>query len=146
MRAILLSAGFGKRLRPYTENKAKPAIPFLGLPMVAYSLFLAEKAGVTDVILNTHHQPESLHQAVETLHSSLAIEFIHESPEILDSGGGIKNAQSFLSQDAGDFWVLNGDTVVLLSDLSVLKRALERHHQKKAIATVFVCPSDHRKS
>lgn len=137
MRAILLSAGFGKRLRPFTEKAAKPAIPFLGVPMIGYPVFLAEKAGVKRAVINTHHLPDTVMTAAKSLRSNIDFEFLHEAPEILDSGGGIKNAESFLSEDEA-FWVFNGDTILLLKELNVFKAAWEQHLKTNAIATVFV--------
>ncbi len=138
MRVIILSAGFGKRLRPYTETLAKPALPFLGLPGLAYPLFLAESLNPEKVVFNLHHLPETVKTAVASVQGNgYKVVFTEEQPEILDSGGGIKNAEAQLKGQ--DFFVsFNGDTILLLSSIDILKRMLEKHQTTAPVATLLV--------
>lgn len=138
MRVIILSAGFGKRLRPHTEKLAKPAIEFLGLPGLSYPLFLAESLNPEKIVFNLHHLPETVKAAVLKVRGDdYEVVFTEEQPEILDSGGGIKNAESAL-KGGGRFLSLNGDTVLLLSSTETLKKMLAAHDGKNPIATLLV--------
>lgn len=139
MRALFLSAGFGTRLRPLTEVLAKPAIPFLNVPMLGYPLYLAEQAGVQQAIVNLHHLPKTVEKTALSLKTPIELSFSLEQPEILDSGGGIKNVESSLSTD-DHFWVLNGDTVCLFDSANVMDRIRSQHLSSGAVATILVCP------
>lgn len=138
MRVIILSAGFGKRLLPHTEALAKPALPFLGLPGLAYPLFLAESLGPEKIVFNLHHLPETIKAAVASVQNeNYQVVFTEEFPRILDSGGGIKNAEAHL-KGRDSFLSLNGDTVLLLSSTATLKSMVEEHNTHKPIATLLV--------
>ena len=58
MRAMILTAGLGTRLRPITDRYAKPAVPFLNVPLLCYPLELMRELGAKRLVLNTHHLPE----------------------------------------------------------------------------------------
>ena len=60
MKAMILAAGFGTRLFPLTIDRTKPAIPFLGKPLVGYVAEYVAKFGFKDIIVNLHHQPDSV--------------------------------------------------------------------------------------
>src|SRR5580704_11660109 len=64
MRAVILAAGYGTRLWPLTEDRTKPAIPFLNRPLIAYSVEYLASYGFNDIIINLHHQPESVREAI----------------------------------------------------------------------------------
>ncbi|HPQ69614.1 MAG TPA: NDP-sugar synthase [bacterium] len=108
MRAMVLAAGFGTRLRPLTERRAKPACPVAGRPLIHFPLARLAAAGVTHAVLNTHHLPETVRAAVGEKPFGLDVEFIHEQT-ILGTGGGLKHARDRLPDDA--FLLLNGDTI-----------------------------------
>ena len=61
---MILAAGFGTRLFPLTIDRTKPAIPFLGKPLVGYVAEYVAKFGFTEVVVNLHHQPESVMEAL----------------------------------------------------------------------------------
>ncbi|HVK62680.1 MAG TPA: NDP-sugar synthase [Bdellovibrionales bacterium] len=137
MKAMLLTAGLGTRLRPVTDHFAKPAVPFLGTPLVLYPAFLLKEVGVDDVTLNTHWKAEQ----VEALTSRLNAFGMktHISPEPvapLGSGGGIWKARPFL--EGSDFWVCNGDEVILPRKSGVLTRVKDEHRKSGALATIAV--------
>ena len=67
MKGFILAAGFGTRLWPLTEDRTKPAIPFLNRPLIAYSVDYLTSFGITDIIVNLHHQPESIKQALSAI-------------------------------------------------------------------------------
>jgi len=64
MKAMILAAGFGTRLFPLTIDRTKPAIPFLGKPLVGYVAEYIAKFGIKDIVVNLHHQPDSVIRAL----------------------------------------------------------------------------------
>ncbi len=137
---MLLAAGFGTRLKPQTDTLAKPAIPFLDIPLISYPLYLLDKAGVTETIINTHHLPDTVQTAVSKLEPKLntKIKFSHESPNILDSGGGIDKVKSELSKP-DNFILANADNVMLFDHNQGLLPLINKHKQTNALATLLVC-------
>ncbi len=114
-KAFILAAGFGKRLRPYTDNTPKPMVKVGGKPMIDYALDELRSIGVKSCIVNTHYKAEMLQRHCEALmrRSNLAPDILlsHE-PEILDTGGGLKNGIKLWGESANeDFFVLSGDSV-----------------------------------
>ena len=73
MKAMILAAGFGTRLFPLTIDRTKPAIPFLGKPLVGYVAEYLDHFGIKDVIVNLHHQPDSVIAARATRRSAGSI-------------------------------------------------------------------------
>lgn len=108
MQAMVLAAGFGTRLRPLTESRAKPACPVANHPLIRYPLSRLAALGVERVVINTHHLPDTVREAVGEKPFGLDVEFIHE-PQILGTGGGLKHARALLASDP--FLLLNGDTI-----------------------------------
>jgi mannose-1-phosphate guanylyltransferase len=140
MRALILSAGMGERLKPITSRWAKPAVPFLNVPMISFPIYWLETTGLKDLVINTHYLPQTVKTAVEQLTktSDYRVHYLHET-EILGSGGGIQNARSVL-EDNDDFMVANADGVVLFPHLQVLEDMVTFHKKYKALATLLVCP------
>ena len=135
MRAMILAAGLGQRLRPHTEKCGKPALPFLNLPLICYPFFYLNKLGLSDLVINTHHTAESVRQASKKL-GHPQIHFSHESPDLLGSGGGIKHAESLLKGE-GNFLVANGDEVLIAPQ--GLQDFWNNHLNSKAIASLLLC-------
>lgn len=109
MKALVLAAGLGRRLRPLTVCWAKPALPILGRPLIEYVLTWLERGGVRDVVVNVHHIPESIKNALADSARGLSIRY-SEEPEILGTAGGLKKVEPFLSEET--FVLANGDTLV----------------------------------
>jgi NDP-sugar pyrophosphorylase family protein len=122
---MMLTAGLGTRLRPITDRFAKPAVPFLGIPLMKYPLWLMRAAGVDELVLNSHWKPEQITSLASSISSAdLQVHVSHEDGVPLGSGGGIWKARGWLDKRAiGDndsFFVANGDEVILPHDPSVL--------------------------
>jgi NDP-sugar pyrophosphorylase family protein len=131
-RAMLVTAGFGTRLAPLTDVLPKPAVPVGNRPTAFYGLDVLARAGIREVVLNTHHLARELEHAVrEVAPSALQLRFVHE-PEILGTGGGVKNAWS----PAGDetFVVMNGKLLFAPN----LAAAAALHTANNAFATLIV--------
>ena len=132
MRAMILAAGFGSRLRPLTNTIPKALVPVAGRPLIEYNLLLLKAYGIEDVVINLHHLGDKIRDALDD-GSTYGLRIIY-SPEdpILESGGGIKKAQPFL--DGETFLVLNCDTIIDL-DLTAL---LAAHRNTKSVGTLVL--------
>lgn len=87
--AMIFAAGFGTRMGPLTKTTPKPLVPVLGKPMIGHSLDMLMDAGVSSIYVNTHYFAE---QMEEHLSSYPSVTTIREEPDILETGGGLKNA------------------------------------------------------
>ncbi|HXL80603.1 MAG TPA: NDP-sugar synthase [Pyrinomonadaceae bacterium] len=135
MRAMILSAGYGTRLWPLTEDRTKPAIPILGKPLVGYVAEYLAGYGCDEIVVNLHHRPESVRRALGD-GSKFGVKLYYvEEPEILGTSGGIDNARALL--DGGTFIVVNGK---IITDID-LNTALETHRRAAALATLVVLPN-----
>ena len=133
MRAMIVAAGRGTRLRPLTQLRPKPALPVAGLPLLAYPLALLAAAGVREVVINLHHLPEELAAAARACcPSGLELHF-SEEPELLHTGGAIRRVADFLRQ-SDPCLVLGGDMIVDL-DIDDL---LARHRASGRAATLVL--------
>lgn len=141
MNAMILAAGLGTRLRPVTSRYAKPAVPFLNIPLLFYSVALLEKAGPTSITVNSHYKSEQIDGLVASLQEHLPrlrghLHVSREPEAPLGSGGGIRQARSRL--ESGDFLLANGDEVILPHDPRVIERLMNEHQSHDAIATILV--------
>ena len=119
--AFVLGAGLGTRLKTLTARLPKPLIPVCNKPLITFAFDQLLRAGVTNLVVNTHHCPEAYARAFpDGAYRGVPVRFAHE-PELLETAGGIKNMESHLRGEP--FVVFNGD---ILSDLPVEKAI--RHH------------------
>src|SRR6266511_3572216 len=106
MRAMILSAGYGTRLWPLTEDRTKPAIPILGKPLVGYVAEYLTQYGIDDIFVNLHHQPDSVRRALgDGKQFGVKLRYVEE-PEILGTSGALDNARAFFQDST--FVVING--------------------------------------
>ena len=135
MRAMILSAGYGTRLWPLTEDRTKPAIPILGKPLVGYVAEYLAGYDCRDIIVNLHHRPESVRAALGDGKSfGVNLHYVEE-PEILGTSGALDNARAMLGNET--FVVINGK---IITDID-LNKALQTHRRNKAIATLILLPN-----
>ncbi|MFN7453750.1 MAG: NDP-sugar synthase [Pseudobdellovibrionaceae bacterium] len=136
MNVMLLCAGEGTRLRPYTAELPKPAIPFLGAPLMSYSISLSENLKIDRWVINTFHLKYGIQDTVKDLRIHEKSQLFHEKDGLLGSGGGIHNAFKALKGD-GEFVVMNGDEVIIPKTEGVLEKALKHHRHKGNLATLL---------
>ncbi|NUM88258.1 MAG: NTP transferase domain-containing protein [Bdellovibrionales bacterium] len=114
MRAMIMAAGLGTRLRPLTDATPKPLVPVAGRPMIAWVLDVFERAGFRDVLVNVHYLAEQLERFAgeETRRRSgrLRITIQDEKKEILGSGGAIALAAPWLFSGHRTAVVCNADS------------------------------------
>lgn len=137
--AMLMCAGLGTRMRPFSDVVPKPLLPVMGVPCAQFALDGLAAAGVEQVVANIHHLPELARRGLEGMEAGGArLVVSDESRELLGSGGGLKQAESSLGSDA--FFLVNGD-VLSNVDLSALARAHARFRdQFGALITLTVFP------
>lgn len=108
MKAMVLAAGRGKRLRPLTDRVPKPLIEAGGRPLIAWHLEKLARAGYVEVVINLAHLGDRLRQAVgDGKRYGLSIRYSQEPPGALETGGGILAALPML--DGDPFLLVNGD-------------------------------------
>jgi mannose-1-phosphate guanylyltransferase len=142
MKALLLTAGLGTRLRPITNHWAKPAIPFINQPLMIHGLQWLADLGTSDITCNLHYLPETVKAAAQAALKASPefdgkLHFSDETVEILGSGGAIFHARSTL-QGQGSFVYLNGDEVILPSSPHVPAKMRATHEANDAFATILV--------
>lgn len=132
MKAFVLAAGLGTRLRPLTLTIPKPLIPLNGQPLVSYTLRYLRYYGITDIYINLHHLGEKIKQALGD-GRALGVKITYsEETTILGTGGGIKKLEKSLGADP--FLVINSD---ILTDFP-LDQLVEFHEQKKGLASLVL--------
>jgi NDP-sugar pyrophosphorylase family protein len=128
--ALVLTAGLATRLRPLSLVRAKAALPVAGQPLVGRILDWLRRNGVTDVVLNLHHMPETLTRIVgDGQDFGVRVRYSWETP-VLGSGGGPRRAAPILG--TARFLVVNGDTLTPLS----LAPVIEHHERSGALVTM----------
>ncbi|MFP6796939.1 MAG: nucleotidyltransferase family protein [Pseudomonadales bacterium] len=107
MRAMILAAGRGERLRPLTQTMPKPMIPIASEPLIVHQIRWLRHAGIREIVINLHHLGEQIESKLGYgADLGVHITYCHEEV-LLDTGGAIANALPFLLP--GPFLVLNGD-------------------------------------
>lgn len=145
MKIFFLTAGFGKRLKPFTETIAKPAIPFLNLPILAFPLHCISKIKNTSFVFNLHYKPNSIKKALSHIKKTKKsfnkkkFHFSYEKEALLGSGGGILKARPFLFSSK-NFLVVNGDSLFFLFKKDILQKMIKKHIQTQALVTLLCTP------
>ena len=104
--AVILCAGVGSRLRPFTDTTPKPMLPLLGVPLVEWNIRHFKQHGVSEFFINLHHLPEMLRACLGD-GSRLGVRIhYHFEPELLGTAGGVKSFEDRLDQE---FFLIYGD-------------------------------------
>jgi len=137
MNVMLLAAGEGTRLRPYTLIRPKPAIPFLNIPLASYPLAFLEDLKIDRLVVNTFHLPTKIVDLfIHMNHGARRLHFSHEIHQILDTGGGLGAASDYFKRD-DDLILMNSDEVILPIEKNILAKALDQHQKNKAFCTIL---------
>ena len=130
-KAIILAAGFGKRLLPLTKEHPKPLLEIGGKKLIEYSIDLLRENNITEIIINSHYLHEKISEFITKKYPNISLSY---EKTILDTGGGILNAMNFFEQE--NFYVLNSDTIWTRSysdDLLKLKEVFKNGNNKAAL-------------
>lgn len=134
MIALVFAAGHGLRLKPITDNLPKALVKVGTKPMLHRVICKIRDAGFDRVVVNVHHFPEMIEDYLRSIDIGIRVDISREdSPEPLETGGGIKHAAKFLSSAEGRFLVHNTD---ILSDLDI--RSLMAAVKPDSLSTLVV--------
>jgi mannose-1-phosphate guanylyltransferase len=133
--AVILAGGQGTRLRPLTLARAKPVVPLLNRPFLAYQLALLRDHGVIDVVLSCSYRVEDVQAALGDGHTlGVRLRYVVEA-QPLGTGGGVRNAAD---ATFGTVFVLNGDVLTDV-DLTAMRRF---HEARGSRTTICLTPVD----
>lgn len=129
MKALVLSAGYGERLRPLTETRPKPILEVGGRPLIHYPLLMLKQAGISEVAINVHHLAAEIERELGD-GSALGLRITY-SPELVlaGTGGPLAVLQDYFGNEP--FVLLNCDTIMDLD----LARLIEFHRERGGLAT-----------
>jgi N-acetyl-alpha-D-muramate 1-phosphate uridylyltransferase len=137
MKAMILCAGYGKRLRPITKNCPKPLLKIGQETLLSNTLKFLIKFGIKEVIINTHYLADQIVDYLDNNKFNLSITIIKEKKKILDTGGGILNAIKYFSNKP--FLTINPDTiwrVEYIKELKIMEKDLISKQKKCSILIV----------
>jgi len=134
MKALILAAGFGTRLRPYTQHTPKVLFTISGQPLIDIAIKRLCLAGIEAVMINSHHLGDQLKSHVAGRDYGIPV-YVRYEPEILGTGGAIKNVADFWDEEP--FIVINGDIV---SDIDL--KEVYRFHTKHPYLITLVLADD----
>jgi mannose-1-phosphate guanylyltransferase len=133
MKAFLLAAGYGERLKPLTDKTPKPLIEIFGIPLICYSIAMIKEAGISDLICNLHYMPDEIKKFFYANNFfGLNVRFSFED-EILGTGGGLKKCEDSLKD--GSFAVVNSD---IITDLD-LGSVCESFNKQVSPGMIIAC-------
>tara|TARA_B100000524_G_scaffold325499_1_gene208446 strand:- start:2019 stop:2708 length:690 start_codon:yes stop_codon:yes gene_type:complete len=127
--ALILCAGFGKRLEPLTKSIPKPLLKIKDITLLERTLQIIDKLEIKEVKINTFYLEDQIIDFIKNYKSSLEIEIIKDGKEILDTGGGILNLIN--SSEDEDFIVFNPDTMWDIKYIDELKGMIEYYVSNK---------------
>lgn len=137
MKAMILAAGLGTRLRPLTDDRPKAQVELNGRTLLEIAIARLREFGVNEIIINVHHFADKLVEYLrQNRNFGVRIEISREDPLLLDTGGGLKKAAWFFLED-------NSDEPFLLHNVDVLSnidlaQMVKAHRERRAIATLAV--------
>ena len=127
--ALILCAGFGKRLNPITLEKPKPLIKIKNVTLLEKNINLIKEMGINKIIINTFYLKDHFSNFIKNNNLNVDIQIIEDGENILDTGGGILNMINNSRED--DFMVFNPDTIWSKDYLNEISRMAEIYFLKK---------------
>jgi len=135
MKAMILAAGLGTRLKPFTDNHPKALAPVNGKPLLQRNIEYLQQYGYDDLIINVHHFAEQITDIIFKNNGwGSKITISNESDMVLETGGGLLKAAHFFKETNLPFLLMNVD---ILTDLD-LHNMLKFHQQHQALATLAI--------
>ena len=128
-KAMILAAGFGKRIHPLTLKQPKPLLKIGNETLLSNTLKFLQLFGIKQAIVNTHYLGEQIIDYIGKNKFKLTINIVKEKNEILDTGGGVLNAIHYFSKEP--FLIINPDTIWNVSYLKELKLMEEIFFENK---------------
>ena len=138
--AIILAAGYGKRMQPITLEKPKPLIKIKGKPLIKYSIDLLELMNIDEIIINVHYKSDQIINFINSLGNS-KIFISDETSKILDTGGGIKKAMKLIKNSS--FFAINSDVLWDESQLDIMKEMSNEFDSSLADSLLCLTPIEY---
>ncbi|OFZ54417.1 MAG: hypothetical protein A2428_16110 [Bdellovibrionales bacterium RIFOXYC1_FULL_54_43] len=136
-RAMLMAAGLGTRLRPFTDQMPKALLPLLGVPMAQFAVDALSAAGVKKIVANVHHHADRARAGLESLELAAAeLVISDESDCLLGSAGGLKKALVHFGDEP--FFLLNADVIFDVDLGALAKRHAELRSERGVVLTLAV--------
>jgi MurNAc alpha-1-phosphate uridylyltransferase len=129
MKAMILAAGFGRRLHPLTLEKPKPLLEIGNETLLSNTLRFLEKSEIEEVVINVHYLGKKIINYIKEKKFNLKINIVEEKDKIYDTGGGILNTLKLFSKEP--FIVINPDTIWNVKYLEEIKLLKEIFFSKK---------------
>lgn len=132
MKAMILAAGLGTRLRPLTEEISKPMVPIVNKPVMEHIVELLAKYGIGEIVVNLHYHPQAIQNHFgDGSRWGVSLTYSLEE-ELLGTAGGVRKVKDFFGDET--FLIVSGDT---LTDID-LDSLFKFHQTKGAVATIAV--------
>ena len=133
-KAIILAAGYGKRLRPLTEKCPKPLLKIGDQTLLSNTINFLKKSGVKQIIINVYYLKDKIIEYIKKNNFNIDIIVVEEKEKILDTGGGILNAIEYFDQS---FICINPDTIWGSNYIDLLKKLEEDFIKNKKNVVCF---------
>lgn len=133
MKAFLLAAGHGTRMRPLTDSVPKCLLPIRGVPILRIWLDLCQRYGIDEVLINVHAHADSVREFLSQNRNHVKV-CVSEEPILLGSAGTLLANRQWLGSDSL-FWVFYSDVLTNTN----LRRVLNVHKRFSPVATLGVC-------
>jgi len=133
MKAMILAAGLGTRLKPFTDDKPKALVEIGGITLIEHTISKLVENGFIEIVVNVHHFSQMLISFLQSRDFGAKILISDESDRLLDTGGGIFHASKFLEGD--DPFLVHNVDIITDTDLKLLYNI---HNNSNALATLAV--------
>ncbi len=133
--AMILAAGYGKRLQPITENIPKPLVQIKNITLLENTINFFIDLKIKHIVINTHYKSELINKFIKSRNFNSKINLIHEE-EILDTAGGVKNAQKYFKDD--EILITNSDIFWQKENISCVKKFLINRKKKQLCKLLLV--------
>lgn len=133
MKAFLLAAGHGTRLRPLTDQMPKCLVPIRGVPLLSIWLEICRQHGVDEVLVNLHSQPQMVRDFLAKTQIDVRVR-LFEEPALLGTAGTLRANREWVASESS-FWVFYADILTTAN----LTRMADFHWQHQGVATLGVC-------
>ena len=138
--ALILCAGFGKRLHPLTQEIPKPLLKIKEITLLEKTMSFIEKLKINKIMLNTFHLSNKIEEFVNKINTKIKIELINDGNEILDTGGGILNMVRNTSEK--NFLVFNPDTIWEDNYIKYVQEMIDLYFKQKMENILLVVNKD----
>ena len=133
--ALILCAGYGKRLRPITNDVPKPLLKINNINLLDNTLKFVQSIGINNIKINTFYLAEKIKNFIESKNYPLKIDIVNDGTKILDTGGGIFNLTKHSEEE--DFLILNPDTLWNSNYINIFNK-MEKYYFKNKVKNLLM--------